>query len=193
MLKLVVCIVMLMEVCFAQEQLTCLRANNVLTSPSQTPPRALQGYPGKRGYPGQKGEPGIPDNRQLNVLRDQIDVLSQKVETLQNQSRGDQLEEQINSLIVEIQALKNQSRKNHPEEQISSLTQEVEAIKNQSRQNRQFQDLISNLLYIPLYFYVYQLTPGGQSWQESRQYCRNWGGDLAVHGVKTMQNRKKTD
>ena len=201
MLKVVVCIVIVVAVCCAQEHLTCLRTDNLLTQQSlQTPQRALQGSPGKRGpkgqagshgHPGQKGEPGIPDSSQINVLRDQIDLLSQKVETLQNQSRENQLEDQIILLIGEIQALKNQSRIKHQEEQITSLIQEVEAIKNQSRENGQFLDLISKLLYIPPYFYVYQLTPGVQSWHESRQYCRNWGGDLAVHGVKTMQNRQK--
>ena len=201
MLKVVVCIVIVVAVCCTQEHLTCLRIDNLLTQQSlQTPQRALQGSPGKRGpkgqagsrgHPGQKGEPGIPDSSQINVLRNQIDLLSQKVETLQNQSRENQLEDQIISLIGEMQALKNQSGKNYSEHQISFLIQEVEAIKNQSRENGQFLDLISKLLYIPPYFYVYQLTPGVQSWHEIRQYCQNWGGDLAVHGVKTMQNRKK--
>ena len=191
MLKLIACIVVLIGVWFAQEHLTCLRTDNVMAQPSQTPPRALQGSPGKRGYPGQKGEPGITNSSQINVLRDQIDLLSQKVETLQNQSRENQLEDQIISLIGEMQALKNQSGKNYSEKQISFLIQKVEAIKNQSRENGQFLDLISKLLYIPPYVYVYQLTPGCQSWNESRQYCQNWRGDLAVYGVKTMQNRKK--
>ena len=52
--------------------------------------------------------------------------------------------------------------------------------------------LVNNhTVYISSPFYVYQLTNGSQSWQESREYCQNWGGDLAVHGVKTLENRKQ--
>ena len=201
MLKLVVCVITVTAVCCAQEHLTCLRTDNVLTQPSPVASqRALQGSPGKRGpkgqvgsrgYPGQKGEPGTIDNRQIKSLRDQIDFLSQKVETLTNQSKKIQLEEQVNFLIQEV--LKNQSRKEYQKDQSNSLSQEVKAVKNQSRENRRILDVISKGLYlhIPPYVYEYQLTPGLQSWQTSRQYCQNWGGDLAVHGVKTKKDRKK--
>ena len=170
MLKLVVCIIVWTAVCSAQEHLTCLRTDDVLNRQSpQHSQRALQGSPGKRGprgqvgsrgSPGQKGEPGIPDNQQIKLLRDQLDFLSQEVE-----------------------ALKNQSREN--------LSQEVEALKNQSRENRQLAvgEFIKGL-YIPPHVYIYQLTPGHQSWQQSQEFCRNWGGTLAVHGVKTRENRK---
>ena len=178
MLKLIVSIIILMGVRCAQEQLTCLRTDNVLTQQSlQTPQRGLQGSPGKRGpkgedgsrgYPGQKGEPGIPDNRQIKLLRDQVDFLHQKVEALTNQSGENQLKELINS-----------------------LSQEVAALQNQNRNSCQIFGALSKFLCIDSYLYVYQLTPGRQSWHESRQYCRNWGDDLAVHDVKTIQNRKK--
>ena len=170
MLKLVVCIIVLTAVCSAQEHLTCLRTDDVLSRQSpQHSQRALQGSPGKRGprgqmgsrgSPGQKGEPGISDDQQIKLLRDQLDSLSQEVE-----------------------ALKNQSREN--------LSQEVEALKNQSRENRQLAvGALIKGLYIPPHVYIYRLTPGHQSWQQSQEFCRNWGGTLAVHGVKTGENRK---
>ena len=90
MLKLVVCIIILTAVCDAREHLTCLRSDDVLHQQSpQTPLRALQGSPGKMGprgqsgspgRSGQKGWPGIPDNRQINLLRDQLNSLSREVE-----------------------------------------------------------------------------------------------------------------
>ena len=115
--------------------------------------RTVQGPPGKRGakgqvgssgIKGQKGEPGVPDNSQMNMVRDQL-----------------------NALTRELEILKNQSRK----------TQEV------ARSSR-------NGSLVNSHFYVYKLTSNRQSWQESRQLCQNWGGDLAVHGVKTLKNRK---
>ena len=155
MLKLVVCIIVLTAVCSAQEHLTCLRTDDVLSRQSpQHSQRALQGSPGKRGprgqvgsggSPGQKGEPGIPDDQQIKLLRDQLD----------------------------------------------SLSQEVEDLKNQSRENRQLAvDVFTKGLYIPPDVYIYRLTPVSQSWQQSQEFCRNWGGTLAVHGVKTRENRK---
>ena len=170
MLKLVVCIIVVTAVCSAQEHLTCLRTDDVLNRQSpQHSQRALQGSPGKRGprgqvgsrgSPGQKGEPGIPDDQQIKLLRDQLDSLSQEVE-----------------------ALKNQSREN--------LSQEVEALKNQSRENRQLAvDVFTKELYVPPHVYIYRLTSARQSWQQSQDICRNWGGTLAVHGVKTRENRK---
>ena len=108
MLKLVVCIMSLSTVFCAQGHLTCLRTDDVLNQQSpQTPHRALQGPPGKRGAkgqigsrgsPGQKGEPGILDERQMILLRDQYDSLSQKMEALRNKSRQNQTNELINSL-----------------------------------------------------------------------------------------------
>ena len=74
--------------------------------------------------------------------------------------------------------------------QVNYLSQEVEALKNQSKKNEQFLDVFSGRLYIPPHFYIYQLTPGRQSWQRSQQYCENWGGNLAVYGVQSLDNRK---
>ena len=154
MLKLIVWIIGLAAVCCAQKHLTCSITDDVLNQQSpQTPQRAAQGSPGKRGpkgevgsrgCPGQKGEPGVPDNRPINLLRDQLNSLSQKVKALKNQSK--------NTL-----------------------------------------DLIAamgRILYVPPRYYIYQLTPGRQQWQQSRQYCQNWGGDLAMHGMKTLENRR---
>ena len=97
MWKLVVCIFILAAVCCAQEHLTCLRTDDVLNQQSpQTPQRAVQGPPGKRGAKGQvgsrgrrgqKGEPGIPDNHQIDLLRDQFDSLSREMEVLKNQTK----------------------------------------------------------------------------------------------------------
>ena len=157
MLKLVVCIIVLTAVSSAQEHLTCLRTDDVLSRQSQQhSQRALQGSPGKRGprgqvgsrgSPGQKGESGIPDDQQIKLLRDQLD----------------------------------------------SLSQEVEALKNRTRENRQMAVgalVLSKGLYVPPHVYIYRLTPASQSWQQIQEFCRNWGGTLAVHGVKTRENRK---
>ena len=76
-------------------------------------------------------------------------------------------------------------------DQLDSLSQEVEALKNQSRENRQLAlNAFTEGLYISPHVYIYRLTPGSQSWQQSQDICRNWGGTLAVHGVKTRENRK---
>ena len=108
------------------------------------------------------------DNRQNELLRLQVNYLSQEVEVL-----------------------KNQSRENYQKGQMNSLLHEMEALKNQSKKNEQFLDVFSGRLYIPPHFYIYQLTPGRQSWQRSQQYCENWGGNLAVYGVQSLENRKK--
>ena len=142
--------------CCAQEHLTCLRSDQAFTQQSpQTPQKALQGAPGKRGPKGEKGVRGIRGQkgereifsaRQIDLLRDQLNTLSE----------------------------------------------EVEAMKNQSKKNRQLvMDVFSKGLYIPPHVYVYKLSPGSQSWLQSREFCQNWGGDLAVHGVKLLENRKK--
>ena len=179
MLKLVVCIIVLAAVCCAQEHLVCVRTDDVLNQQSpQTHQRALQGPPGKRGakgrmgsrgMPGQKGEPGIPDEQQIALLQ-----------------------EQYNSLFIQMETLKNQSRESQQNQQINSLSQQVEALRNQSRDNRQLVvDVFSKGLYVPPHVYIYQLTPGRQSRQESQEVCQNWGGSLAMHGVRTLENRKK--
>ena len=225
MLKLVVCVIILVAVCCAQEHLTCLRTGDVLTQQSpETLQRTLQGPPGKRGAkgpvgsrgkPGQKGEPGILDDRQIILLQDRYDSLSQEIEALKNQSKENQQNELtnslfqkvaplknqskenqqnklINSLAQEVAALKNQTRENQQNELINSLSQEVEALRNQSRMNRQLVvDVFSRGLYVPPHVYIYRLTPGRQSWQKSQEFCQSWGGDLAMHGVKTLENRKK--
>ena len=109
------------------------------------------------------------DDRRINLLRLEVNYVSQEVE-----------------------ALKNQSTANQQKEEITSLFQEIEALKNQSKENRQFVlDMFSKKLYVSPNYYTYQLTPGRQSWQQSREFCQNWGGDLAVYGVKTLENRKK--
>ena len=77
------------------------------------------------------------------------------------------------------------------QDQLDSLSQEVEALKNESRENRQLAlDVFTKGLYIPPHVYIYRLTSASQSWQQSQEFCRNWGGTLAVHGVKTRENRK---
>ena len=44
--------------------------------------------------------------------------------------------------------------------------------------------------YITSDGYIYKLTTGRQSWEKSRQLCQEWGGDLAVHGVKALKSRR---
>ena len=74
---------------------------------------------------------------------------------------------------------------------MDSLSREMETLENQSRENRQLAvDVFTKGLYIPPHVYIYRLTPASQSWQQSQDICRNWGGTLAVHGVKTRENRK---
>ena len=100
MLKLVVCIFIMVAACGSQEHLTCLRTDEVLTQQNpQTIQRIVHGPSGKRGaksqidssgIKGQKGEPGIPDNSQINMVRDQLNALTQELEILKNQSRKTQ-------------------------------------------------------------------------------------------------------
>ena len=169
MLKLVVCIIVLTAVCSAQEHLTCLRTDDVLNRQSpQHSQRALQGSPGKRGPRGQVGSRGSPGQKGEPGIPD-----NQQIKLLRDQ---------LDSLSQEVEALKNQSREN--------LSQEVEALKNQSRENRQLAVGALKGLYIPPHVYIYQLTSARQSWQQSQEFCQNWGGTLAVHGVKTRENRK---
>ena len=76
-------------------------------------------------------------------------------------------------------------------DQYNSLAREMEALRNQSRKNQHFLDVFTQRLYFPPHFYIYQLTPSRQSWLKSQEFCQNWGGNLAVYGVKTLANRKK--
>ena len=76
-------------------------------------------------------------------------------------------------------------------DQFNSLLQEVETLKNQSNKYLSLIAAASNGLYVPPYVYIYRLTPGSQSWQQSQEFCTVWGGNLAIHGVKTLINRKK--
>ena len=77
-------------------------------------------------------------------------------------------------------------------DQFISLSQKVEALVNQSREYRQLVvDVFRKGLHVPPHVYIYLLTTGRQSWQDSRVFCQNWGGDLSVHGVKTRENRRK--
>ena len=76
-------------------------------------------------------------------------------------------------------------------DQFNSLSQEVEMLKNRSVEILHLIGIGNKILYVFPRLYIYQLTPSRQLWQQSRQYCQNWGGDLAVHGVKTLKNRKK--
>ena len=77
-------------------------------------------------------------------------------------------------------------------DQFSSLSQEVKALKEQSKKTLDLIVADGKILYGSRHFYIYQLTPGRQLLQQSREYCQMWGGDLAVHGVKTLSNRKNS-
>ena len=76
-------------------------------------------------------------------------------------------------------------------DQFNSLLQEVETLKNQSNKYLSLIAAERNGLYVPPHVYIYQLTSGSQSWQQSQELCSAWGGNLAIHGVKTLENRKK--
>ena len=165
MLKVVV-IILYFALCFAQEHLTCLRTDNILPQPNpQAHQRAVQGPPGKRGPKGQDGSTGSKGQKGQEGL---------KGSKGQKGERGVTDNGQIDLL----------------QEQLSSLSEQLEALKNQTTQNFElFLDVASNVLLFPPY--VYKLVPNLLSWQESRRVCQNWGGDLAVYGVKTLENRKK--
>ena len=103
MLKLIACIIIFAANCCAHQFLTCSISDSVLSQQSpQTSPNPLlgssgaqgpKGEMGSRGSPGQKGEPGIQDDRQINLLRNQFNSLSQEVAALKKHQ-----EEQINIL-----------------------------------------------------------------------------------------------
>ena len=63
MLRMLVVVCFILATCGAQEHLTCLRTDNLITpSPPPTNENIQQGRPGRRGPPGPiglKGEPGI--------------------------------------------------------------------------------------------------------------------------------------
>ena len=64
-----------MNICNAQEHLTCLRTNDVLRPQPTVSTRIQQGPPGKRGpigLKGNKGDPGIPDQISINELRGEV-------------------------------------------------------------------------------------------------------------------------
>jgi len=41
----------------------------------------------------------------------------------------------------------------------------------------------------PFNGYQYKETSTIQSWEDSRTICKNWGGDLAVYGVRDIAIR----
>ena len=78
-------------------------------------------------------------------------------------------------------------------DRLISLSREMEVLKNQTKENRQLVKAVElkQVLYIAPHLYVYKTTPNSQSCQKSQEYCQIWGGNLAVHGVKTLENRKR--
>ena len=165
MLKVVV-IILYFALCCAQEHLTCLRTDNILPQPNpQAPQTTVQGPPGKRGPKGQDGSTGSKGQKGQEGLTG---------------SKGQKGERGVT----------DNGQTDLLQEQLSSLSQQLEALKNQTTQNFElFLDVASNVLLFPPY--VYKLVPNRLTWQESRRVCQNWGGDLAVYGVKTFRNRKK--
>ena len=66
----------ILAACGAQQHLTCLRTDEIITSsPPITDDNVQQGRPGRRGpigpvgLQGLKGEPGIPDNSAIDELK----------------------------------------------------------------------------------------------------------------------------
>ena len=73
--------ILMLNICNAQEHLTCLRTNDVLRPQPTVSTRIQQGPPGKRGpiglkgdtgSKGNKGDPGIPDQTLINALRGEV-------------------------------------------------------------------------------------------------------------------------
>ena len=74
---------LILNICNAQEHLTCLRTYDVLRPQSTVWTRIQQGPPGKRGpiglkgdtgSNGNKGNPGIPDQTSINALRGEVSI-----------------------------------------------------------------------------------------------------------------------
>ena len=72
---------LILNICNAQEHLTCLRTNDVLRPQPTVSTGIQQGPPGKRGpiglkgdtgSKGNKGNPGIPDQTSINALRGEL-------------------------------------------------------------------------------------------------------------------------
>ena len=72
---------LILNICNAQEHLTCLRTNDVFRPQPTVSTRIQQGPPGKRGpiglkgdtgTKGDKGNPGIPDQTSINPLRGEV-------------------------------------------------------------------------------------------------------------------------
>ena len=72
---------LILNICIAQEHLTCLRTNDVLRPQPTVSTRIQQGPSGKRGpiglkgdtgSKGNKGDPGIPDQTSINALRGEV-------------------------------------------------------------------------------------------------------------------------
>ena len=150
----------------------------------------------------------LKNQSEKNQQNKQLNYLLQEVGALKNQSKINGkltrekecetscshqinlLRDELKSLSHEVEALKNQTHKIQQREQINPGSQEAEASGNQS--NKYVNTTVpANGLYLPPHVYIYKLTTRGLSWQNSRKFCRNWGGDLAVHGLKTLENRKK--
>ena len=126
---------------------------------------ALKNQSKINGKPTNKKECETSCSHQINLPRDELKSLSHEMEALKNQTHKIQQQAQINS-------------------------QEIEALGNQS--NKYLNTTVpANGLYLPPHVYIYKLTTRALSWLGSQEYCRNWGGNLAVHGVKTLENRKK--
>ena len=74
---------LILNICNAQEHLTCLRTNDVLRPPPTVSTRIQQGPPGKRGpigskgdtgSKGNKGDPGITNQTSINELRGKVSI-----------------------------------------------------------------------------------------------------------------------
>ena len=150
----------------------------------------------------------LKNQSEKNQQKDQLNYLLQKMGALKNQSKINGkptrenecetscshqinlLRDEFRSLSHEMEALKNQTHKIQQQGQINPRSQEAEAPGNQGNKYRNT-TVPANGLYLPPHVYIYKLTTRWLSWQESQEVCRNWGGNLAVYGVKTLENRKK--
>ena len=150
----------------------------------------------------------LKNQNEKNQQNNQLNYLLQEVGALKNQSEINEkptnkkeceiscthqiklLRDELKSLSHEVEALKNQRSKIQQQGQINPRSQEIDALGNQS--NKYVNTTVpANGLYLPPHVYIYKLTTREVSWQETQKLCQNWGGNLAVHGIKTLENRKK--
>ncbi|XP_076808832.1 hepatic lectin-like [Clavelina lepadiformis] len=163
----------------SQDYLTCLRNNDAFaeltTQDPKSDSRGPPGYPGKRGAAGEKGEvgekglkgaPGTSDLTTLNHLQDYIIKVERNL----------------------LEALRNISDLQNTVSTLASDHRNVQAdVRKLCQDGKTFHE---KGWYAQPNGYQYMVTETRQSWQQSRDICRNKGGDLAVNGMRDLTMRR---